>query len=347
MPESKDYNAIEAATLLLNEYREGRKHFHVFDDYDLAMGEMRATASEKISSLQDPIKSIASRLFAVIDKGFFLVQVCEWKMDYLAEALIHAIETKNPISLANNTRALVEHLATLVAITKELERLHDKLLGQGHEKTINELLERAEKFIHRAYYGKSPKITKKGSEQALHVNECIKALKEDVSNIDEIYDFLCEYVHPNYGSNSLVSTGQLANGRLNPPEESQRDILDRLRRICSLCMLFMRDHAIVRGRILLEIQSLFEFCFVKGVKVNNVFAIKAAKPDGDGKTKETAYFFHKARTKLEAMKLCYEFLQNESCEVGDRTIGAIEGKFIFDVYKTHKGDIWFKVPVSF
>lgn len=104
-----NYNATEAAIALLRDFRARRLLFHAFDQYDEAMKQMRTSASEKIETLDDPLKSIASRLFSITDKGFYLFQVCEWKLDYLAESLIHAIEAKNPLSLANNARALVEH----------------------------------------------------------------------------------------------------------------------------------------------------------------------------------------------------------------------------------------------
>lgn len=154
-----DYNATEAATILLKDYRERRQEFHVFDDYDQAMTQMREIAKAKIEKLDEPLKTVASRLFYAMDKGFFLFQVCEWKLDYLAEALIHAIEAKNPLALANNCRALVEHLAALVAIVKELDRLEKSLRGQGKEEVINDALGKTEKFIHLGYYGKSPKIS--------------------------------------------------------------------------------------------------------------------------------------------------------------------------------------------
>jgi len=339
-----DYNAAEAATILLKDYRERRQPFHGLDDYDKAMTHMRNTASAKIEKLDEPLKTIATRLFSTTDKGFFLFQVCEWKLDYLAEALIHAIDAKNPLALAINTRALVEHLAALVAIAEELEQLESSLRGQGQEKDINDALRKAEKFIHRGFYGKSPKLTNDKNEQALHVNDCLKALKKEVVDIEEVYDFLCEYAHPNHGSNILVSTGQLGSGRLNPPEEFHRETLECLRRYCSLSMLFLRKRGIQHASVFIRLQDLLELCFRRGAKVTNVFSIKAPKPEGDGKSRDTAFFFLKARTDMEAIKLGYEFLEKEGYKVEKRENGGVTDGFIYDVYTTDKGTIWFKVP---
>jgi len=130
------FNAAQAAIIVLNDYRQRRQEFRAYDDYDQAMKQMRESSSGKIEALEEPLKSIASRLFSIADQGFFLFQVCEWKIDYIAEALIHSIEAKNPISLANNTRALIEHLAALVATVKELQKLLAKLRGQGQDMSI-------------------------------------------------------------------------------------------------------------------------------------------------------------------------------------------------------------------
>jgi len=58
--------------------------------------------------------------------------------------------------------------------------------------------------------------------------------QDEITDIGEVYDFLCEYVHPNYGSNALVSTGVLGAGRLNPPADSHRETIDRLLQYCAL-----------------------------------------------------------------------------------------------------------------
>lgn len=338
------YNATESATILLKAYRERRQGFHSFDDYDQRMAHMRSSATAKIAKLDEPLKTIASRLFNVTDKGFFLLEVCEWKLDYLAEALLQSIDAKNPLGLANNARALVEHLAALVALIKELERLEGSLRGQADAGSMDVALTKVEKFIHRGYYGKSPKLTSDKNEQALSVNDCLLALKEDVVNIIGVYDFLCEYVHPNYGSNLLVSTGELGIGQLNPPEDFHRETLDRLRRCCSYCMLYLEQRVVTRAVVFSRLQALLELCFSPGAKVSNAFSIRASTPKGDGKSQETAFWFPKARTPMEAVGLCYAFLEKEGYEVRRQELHGFTDEFCYDVYTTDKGTVWFKLP---
>jgi len=47
---------------------------------------------------------------------------------------------------------------------------------------------------------------------------------------------------------------------------------------------------------------------------------------------------------MEAMKLCYEVLKTGGFTVEGKEIGGIEEGFIYDVYATNRGMVWFKVP---
>ena len=188
--ETTQYTAPEAAMLLLREYREHRNQFRFLDDFDQAMSRMDDSVSKGLQLTREPLRTIAQRLFNVSKNGFFLIQVCEWKINYLADALLHALESRNPVSLANNTRAIIEHLATLVFVVKSLEKLRESLDGQGSEKKINEAITKAEGILKRAYYGKSPKASGK-EEAAPHVeSECLAALEEHVPDIRDVYDYL-------------------------------------------------------------------------------------------------------------------------------------------------------------
>jgi hypothetical protein len=340
-----DHTAAEGAAILLRDYRERRKAFHALDDYDKAMSDMRRTASAKIDKLGEPLKTVAARLFSVTDRGFLLFQVCGWKLDYLAEALIHAMDVKNPLALANNARALMEHLAVLVAIVEELEELEVSLRGQGQGEAINDALGKTEKFIHRGFYGKSPKLTDDKNEQALHIDVCLRVLKKEVADIEDVYNFLCDCVHPSHGSSLLVSHGQTGGGRLNPPEEFHRETLDSLERYCSLCMVFLRERGIQRGSVFIRLQGLLELCFDRGANVANVFIEKSVNHEGDGKSRDTAFFFPEARTATEALKLSYELLEKEGYSVQKKDNGGFSGNFIYDIYVTDKGTVWFKIPM--
>jgi len=341
-----NYTAKEALELLLTDYREKRKDFSIFCEYDASMAQMRKNYQERINKTSASLKPIASTLFEISDQSFFLLQVIEWKIDYLSEALLHAIKAKNPLSLANNARALVEHIASISGIGSELNILINSLDGQQSEKAIQKAIERTKNYLNRAYFGTSIKNKTNNKNKSLHINDSLEKLSKEISNINEIYDFLCEYVHPNFGSNLLVSTGTLANGKLNPQEDFHRETLDKLRRICSYCMIYLKDETPGHLSSPLRILSLIDLCFIKGAKIQNVFSAKKATPLGDGKSKETALFFPKARAPQEAIKLTYEFFDANGYNLtGRKEVGGIENGFIYDVHSTNKGKVWVKIPM--
>lgn len=341
-----EFTASEGLELLLNDFRSKRTKLNFLRNYDEATEESRKNTTHKIEQLNEPVKSIASSLFKIQDEAFFLIQVILWKVDYLCEGLQHALKVKNPLSLANNARSLVEHIATLSTIGRELSKLEHNLKGQQSEKKIREALTKTEKLIHRAYYGQSSKGTKP-KHHSIHINDSLNELKQEIGNIDEIYGTLCEYVHPNHGSNRLVSSGNIASGKLNPPEEFNRDILDQLRRICAYCLIYLNDQGLDHSNAPLRLQVLLDLCYVQGAKLNTVFAIKQANATGDGKSKETALYFKKARTATEAIEMTYTYFEDNGYKLkGSKSIGAMEGGYIYDVHSTNKGKVWVKIPTN-
>jgi hypothetical protein len=340
------FSASEAATLLLREFRDHRERFCIFDDFDKAMSEMRTMVDGRLGTVGEPLRTVAERIFKICRDGFFLIRVGELKISYLAEALQHSIEVGNPLSLASDTRGLIEHLAALMFVSETLDRLLEALDGQGSESKINEALGRAEGTLRRSYYGKSPKGSAKG-ETAPHIeSECLAALEKSAPDIREVYGYLCDYVHPNFGSNLLVSTGELGRGRLNPPADFHKDTIDQICRYCSRAMLLLKENTIRISAPLSRLQDLMDRCLVGGSKITNVFSRRSASPQGDGLTKETAFFFAKARTSSEAVELTYRFLRESGIELGgDKHIGGVENGFIYDVFPTSKGRLWFKIPM--
>jgi len=111
-------------------------------------------------------------------------------------------------------------------------------------------------------------------------------------------------------------------------------------------MSFLRDQAVSVSANLVHLKDLVDRCFSKGAKITNVFSKKSAAPEGDGLVKETAYFFPKARTPLEAIELTKQFFEESGIELtGERRLGAVGEGFAYDVYPTSHGLLWFNIPM--
>jgi hypothetical protein len=66
------------------------------------------------------------------------------------------------------------------------------------------------------FYGQSPQRPGDHIKQ-FHINDFREALRKDYPDEASVYDTLCDFVHPNYGSNHLVSSGTLGTGTLDRP----------------------------------------------------------------------------------------------------------------------------------
>jgi hypothetical protein len=112
-------------------------------------------------------------------------------------------------------------------------------------------------------------------------------------------------------------------------------------------MLFLRDQAVSISANLVHLKDLVDRCLSKGAKISTVFIKRSGILEGDGESKETAFFFPKARTPAEAIELTYRYLEESEIKlIGDRQNAGIGEGFIYDVYLTSRGRIWFKIPMQ-
>jgi len=47
---------------------------------------------------------------------------------------------------------------------------------------------------------------------------------------------------------------------------------------------------------------------------------------------------------MEAVQLSYAYLEREGYQVQMQVLGGITDDFMYDIYTTNKGSVWFKVP---
>jgi hypothetical protein len=148
----------------------------------------------------------AERFATDLEQFMFVSLVCRRKIDAINQLLRYSTEAQNAIALAHGARSLVEHVAVQAEITRALNQFGEQIKGQTDGVRINDAMSKAEEYLTRCYFGKSPKVERNKSQQAIHIHDCIDTLEVESPGLSESYDFLCEFVHPNHGSNSLVSS---------------------------------------------------------------------------------------------------------------------------------------------
>lgn len=291
-----------------------------------------------------PFGELAKRLWTTTRNAMFLGRVAELKIRWLADALIPAIDGRNALGTACIVRALVEHTASYFYLCNLLNSLISSLQKAHQESQILGLVVSADEILAAVYHGVSP-ANKNAPIKAPHINDCLRIMEIRIPQVREVYAYLCEFVHPNYGSNVLVSSGSLGRGQLNPPSDLHRRPFFRFCRICSATIRSVESLSIELQRHIIILSSLTSRACRQDAKIPRVFAKREPKPQGDGKSRETAFFFPKARDAVEEIGMLYEFLEKQgvtgSC-TREADYSRISDGVVYNVFETDSGKIWFK-----
>jgi len=289
-------------------------------------------------------KTLLVRIERVVEKFFFISLVVKRKIDALLAMLVISVSHKNLITISQLARALLEHAATLAHLSDQLEKLHNQLQNQSDLKTVEAATRRAEQFVARAYHGKSPKLEPNKENQAIHINDAIKSLQLWLEDAGGYYDFLTEYVHPNSGSNSLISISGAEDILLSIIGDIQRPDAKQIAKIIqellkSLSAIELRIYANTAS-IGLTINRAVEH----KLKTENMFVTRQLDVIGDGLSKERPLQVPKARDAHESMQTIMKYFQKRGYDIYSQMIGEIKGSpdhvEVIDIYETSKGRRW-------
>lgn len=69
------------------------------------------------------------------------------------------------------------------------------------------------------------------------------------------------------------------------------------------------------------------------------------KFDGNGNSKENAIYFTNAMTFSDYIEMQQEYMKQNNLKVnGVKSSGSVKDEYIYDIYETENGSVWFKVP---
>lgn len=308
--------------------------WELFGDFDVLM---QAT-DQKIQAFSSPTDTVeAAKLLHVFARDHFhLSLVGQYKIREVARGISEALISQNETVLFNLTRSLLEHTAALAYQLGTLEKAVNEFPKKTEIKALQATIGQHHKAARLLYYNEKAEV---------HVHDMIKSLAIRFKSARSDYDALCEFVHPNYGSNKLVSSGQLGSGQIRSHAEELGPELTKIHWLIEHCAkLVDSDFKMETTYYLTKIGSWIEIACQDGAKLGQVFSRRGAV-SGDGRTKETAVFFNKARTHLEAMEAFYKFLKTEKLMMLSRQTAAIEDGFLFDEVATDKGVLWVKYRI--
>jgi hypothetical protein len=328
---------------VINAHEEVSEKLRALDNVSAHYEPFRNLLKQLPENKGEHFRKTAERFAEVVIRFSFVSLVSRRKVDAINQLIMFSINTANAIALAQGVRSLVEHIAVQVRTARVIEQLSNKLEGQTDTLKIHDALSKAEEFLQRCYYGKSPKIEQEKIKQALHINDCIDALEAESPGIIKSYDFLCEFVHPNHGSNSLVSTSDILEQISSISVDISRPEIQKMAEI-GITTLTVNDAVESLLHSYIAVLGEYAHRFTQpSSKITNIFAVRKINPVGDGKSKETAFHFPTARDAMESIKLWAQYLNNREISIKSRHLAAMEGQSAYDLYETSQGPLWCRV----
>ena len=325
----------------IRNFLEKAKGKEVFTDFDGIMRGME----EKLPSRDGggPVIEIAWQLYDFARDHLYVMLVIERKLVQIAKGLESSFADDNISVFLNLSRSFVEHVASLCYQSDLLRKCLDELPKKQDDASMKVAIAAHHEALRRLFYntGKGKRVKDDDEDKLVHVNDMLALVKKANRDLFVKYDDLCEFVHPNYGSNKLVSSGTLGRGPLIVPpdvfEKERREAIETLEGYVKLAEKTLIDI----GRYLILLQSRMSIASQVGTKVGQIFSDRV-NFTGDGKSKDTALFFERARTHQEEIIALSAYMKKSGLELQSRMIGGFEGGFLFDVLTTNKGTLWVK-----
>lgn len=342
----EDHDTFANLLAVIADYQSSSEQLSQLDNFSAHFEPLRNAIKTLPERKGAHFRQTAERFASTLERFMFVSLVCRRKIDAINLLIRSSVESKNAIALAQGVRSLVEHVAVEAQIVVNMAQFADRLKGQTDGPKIHDALAKAEVFLQRCYFGRSPKVETNKVNQALHINDCIETLEAESPGVSAEYDFLCEFVHPNHGSNSLVSNVELNTQLFSIVTDLDRSEVKRMGGVA---------RAMLRSCENLEFTAFSRIAILGGYaqrfqqadsKLSNVFAVRKVKPVGNGKSKETAYHFPTARDSLESKELWFSYLEGRSIKVLHRELAAMEGSSAYDMYQTTQGTFWHRVDYS-
>ena len=288
---------------------------------------------------------IAVKLCVLKNQYLFLYRIIETKLIYLVRSIIFGLNNSNHLLLALCSRSLIEHCAALSYLIERTDKILKRTKGITEYKTINKNLEELYNVYRKIFYG-TRFFKNEGLVDAVNVLTQIDSyLSSEIKNVRKYYDYLSDFVHPNFGSNVLVSSGGLGEGIIDPPIEEKKEIIENILQITSIIIKYLSYKVLDFASLGIRIDNYLQKALHTTTTLTTLFVELPPEYVGDGKSKETAIFFTNATTKAEHIRMQYEYMRQQGVESIMRYIFVDDKEdYLYDVHETKKGKLWFKVP---
>jgi hypothetical protein len=310
------------------------------------MTDLNTVDTEDLSSSDNPkIRKISSLLIENKNKLLFIIRVLQTKMLYLALALIENLNNRNYLVFALCTRALFEQAGFVNQIyIKTTPQIRSLINLDNHEKVYSLLKKNIEILDSYFYCSKYFNNVKQNRQKSINVMELIDNLTIINSKAKNIYDFLSEFVHPNYGSNLFVYEGTFGEGIIDPPIQQNIELIEEIIESCIEIIAIINNRFYDVMRHVIIFNDYIDKSLRSHSKISYIFRKQKYKFNGSGSRKDPIHFIN-TRTHYEHVEMHLSFLRDKNYEIIDfKTLDGLENGFIYYLYETKEEDIWFRIP---
>lgn len=162
------------------------------------------------SAIDEKDKELVNKLLSVKSDYQMSILILEAKISYIAEMISESIKNDNPLQLMLGLRSFIEHVGSYEYLLNTYEEKIELIIKYGRDlDSINNTLDILDKFFKEFIF--SSKDKKKYSPKT--PKELRGYIKKYFKDIDDYYGTLCEFVHPNFGSNILTISTKKMNGK--------------------------------------------------------------------------------------------------------------------------------------
>tara|TARA_R110000764_G_scaffold57075_2_gene124321 strand:- start:204 stop:1352 length:1149 start_codon:yes stop_codon:yes gene_type:complete len=155
------------------------------------------------------------------------------------------------------------------------------------------------------------------------------------------YDFLCDFIHPNYGSNFLVSSGSLAEGLIDTPNENIKNLNVLFVKKCLRYWVYYKELLLTDAGLGLNINNWLSRSQKNGAKATRIFSKKMPRNLGDGKTKQTAFTFPTARDQYEEFEMFSALVKDLQGKTYSQSIAGLDETGIIDKIELDNGKVFY------
>lgn len=300
--------------------------------------------AEEIVSMGEERGHIYIETLKVITACENFSYVYERKLRELGQSFLTALVDDHLLVASMLARGLHELAAFTYYVQINQERKISVIEKQIEPEKIYQKLELLTRFMEKVYYGSDFFDT---GHSKTHIDEARSEYKKRWKEEAASYGRLCDFVHPNYGSNALYGCGSLTDLEHKDPRVLRdKQTVYLINSVCISVKTIDKAQQSIAAEFT-KFSRVFGRLRDRNNKLANLFRPMklGGKNASDGFSFETAIDLTSTSTGIEQVTAIYDFLEKVGATLFSRQL-ELKGEQLFDVVQTDDKKYYFKISMD-